>query len=83
MLNIAYSKQAIRFLRRMPANQAALIRQKITAYAKNPSFLAAQVKKLQERGGYRLWVGKWRVIFDQDGNVLAILEIGPRGGVYR
>ena len=83
MLNIAYSKQAIRFLRRMPANQAALIRQKITAYAENPSSLAAQVNKLQERDGYRLRVGKWRVIFDQDGNVLAILEIGPRGGVYR
>jgi mRNA interferase RelE/StbE len=40
------------------------------------------VKKLQGRDGYRLRVGDWRVIFDRDGVVLAILEIGPRGSIY-
>jgi len=29
-----------------------------------------------------LRVGDWRVIMDDQGNVLAILDIGPRGGVY-
>lgn len=82
-MHIAYSKQAIKTLRRMSANKARLVRQKITAYAKNPASQAANVRKLQGRDGYRLRVGDWRVIFDQAGNVLDILEIGPSGGVYQ
>jgi hypothetical protein len=27
-------------------------------------------------------VGDWRVIFRQDGDVMTIAAIGPRGGVY-
>jgi mRNA interferase RelE/StbE len=38
--------------------------------------------KLQGREGYRLRVGDWRVILGEDGNVLNILDVGPRGGVY-
>ena len=37
---------------------------------------------LQGRTGIRLRVGDWRVIMDEDGNVLAVLDIGPRGGIY-
>ncbi|WP_035097604.1 hypothetical protein [Devosia sp. LC5] len=33
------------------------------------------------RPGIRLRVGDWRVIME-DGVVLEVLEIGPRGGVY-
>jgi mRNA interferase RelE/StbE len=44
--------------------------------------MANNVKKLQGRDGYRLRVGDWRVIFDRDGVVLDILEIGPRGSIY-
>ncbi len=83
MLRLAYSKQAIRALRRMPANQATLIRFKITSYAKDLMSMVAQVRKLRGREGYRLRVGQWRVIFDQDGTVLSIIEIGPRGGIYQ
>lgn len=82
-MKIAYNKQAIRILRRISADQARLIREKIRAYAENPQSLASQVKKLQGRDGYRLRVGNWRVIFDRDGNVLDILEIGPRSGIYQ
>ncbi|MBF0135064.1 MAG: type II toxin-antitoxin system RelE/ParE family toxin [Magnetococcales bacterium] len=67
----------------MPANEARLVQRKITLYAKDPASQVANVRKLQGRDGYRLRVGDWRVIFDQDGNVLDILEIGPRGGIYR
>jgi len=42
----------------------------------------ADVKALKGREGIRLRVGDWRVIMDDQGNVLAILDIGPRGGVY-
>jgi mRNA interferase RelE/StbE len=40
------------------------------------------VKTLSGRTGVRLRVGDWRVILDDQGDVLDVLKIGPRGGVY-
>jgi mRNA interferase RelE/StbE len=82
MKEIACSKSALKILRRIPANVSATIRGKIEQYATDPVSLSANVTKLQGREGYRLRVGDWRVIFDEVGNVLAILEIGSRGGIY-
>lgn len=82
MKQIRYTKAAIRALRRMPANTATLIRTKIEAYAQDPSSQANNVKSLKGREGIRLRVGDWRVIMDDQGNVLAVLEIGSRGGIY-
>ena len=82
MREVSFSKAALQTLRRMPANVAVAIRAKITQYADNPASLANNVTRLKGRMGWRLRVGDWRVIFDDDGAVLAILAIGPRGGIY-
>lgn len=82
MKQISYTKSAIRALRRMPANTATLIRTKIEAYAQDPNAQANKVKPLKGREGIMLRVGDWRVIMDDQGNVLAVLDIGPRGGIY-
>ena len=82
MRQVSYTKSAIRVLRRMPVNTATLIRSKIEAYARDPASQANNVKALKGRDGIRLRVGDWRVIMDDQGNVLAVLEIGPRGGIY-
>ncbi|MCC5972341.1 MAG: type II toxin-antitoxin system RelE/ParE family toxin [Pararhodobacter sp.] len=82
MKQISYTKAAIRALRRMPATTARLIRLKIEAYARDPGAQANNVKALKGRQGVRLRVGDWRVIMDDQGNVLAVLDIGPRGGIY-
>ena len=82
MKQISYTRAAIRALRRMPANTARLIRSKIEAYATEPASKGNKVKSLKGREGIRLRVGDWRVIMDDQGNVLAVLDIGPRGGVY-
>jgi mRNA interferase RelE/StbE len=82
MKSTSYSKAAIKTLRRMPRNMADLIRSKIEAYAEDPVLQANNVKALKGREGIRLRVGDWRVIMDDQGNVLAILDIGPRGSVY-
>ena len=66
----------------MPRSSADLIRAKIEAYAADPLSLANNVTALKGREGLRLRVGDWRVIMDDRGNVLAILDIGPRGGIY-
>jgi mRNA interferase RelE/StbE len=81
MKQISYTKAAIKALRRMPANTAKLIRTKIEAYAQDAGTQASNVKSLKGREGIRLRVGDWRVIMDDQGNVLAVLDIGPRGGI--
>jgi len=78
---ITYTRAAIKALRRMPANMATRIMTKIEEYAADPVALANNVTALRGREGIRLRVGDWRVIM-RDGVVLAVLEIGPRGGVY-
>jgi mRNA interferase RelE/StbE len=45
--------------------------------------LANNVKKLGGREDeYRLRVGNWRVIFSQDGVILDVLKVRPRGRAY-
>lgn len=82
MRELKYTKSAIRVLRKMPANATALIITKIEAYAKDPETVNNNVKTLRGRQGFRLRVGSWRVIMDDDGNVLAVLDIGHRSSIY-
>ena len=82
MRELKYTKSAIRALRKMPANTVALIIAKIEAYAKDPETANNNVKTLRGRQGFRLRVGSWRVIMDDDGNVLAVLDIGHRSSIY-
>ena len=81
MKQIAYRRAAIRALRKMPTNTAKRIMGKIEAYAENPASQANNVKALKGRDGLSLRIGNWRVIM-HDGEVLDILDIGPRGGIY-
>ena len=84
MKPVSYSRSAQKALRKMPRNVAGLIVSKVNQYASDPSSLANNVKKL--KGEFesltRLRVGDWRIIMDDRGNVLMILEIKPRGGAY-
>lgn len=82
MKRIAYSKSAIKTLQRMPANEARRITGKIVQYANDPKSLTNNVKSLVGSTYVRLRVGDWRVIMDSQGSVLAVLKIGPRGGIY-
>lgn len=83
MKQIAYSRDALKTLTRMPANTAKIIRAKIEQYAVEPASLANNVKTLQGMEGVRrLRVGDWRVIFSETGEIIAIIKIAPRGGAY-
>ena len=73
---IEYSKQAIKFL----SKQNIEVRERIVSAIKRiPS---GNIKHLQGRDGYRLRVGKYRVIFNDDGRVVFVEKIGGRG-VYK
>ena len=81
MKPIRFQPAAAKALRKMPKNTAQRIVAKIEAYAEDPAAQANNVKTLKGREGVRLRVGDWRVIM-HDGEVLDVLKIGPRGGVY-
>jgi mRNA interferase RelE/StbE len=59
------------------------IRSKIRQYAADPVSTSNNVKKLQGEQAYRLRVGDWRVIFDENDVVVSVIRIGPRGDVYK
>ena len=83
MLKIIYTRQARKTLRMMQPKTAKRILTAIEKLAGNPFRIDLDVKALQHREGYRLRVGDWRVIYSQDGLVLAIEKIAPRGKAYR
>lgn len=73
----------MRTLRRMPADVSALVRSEIEQYAAEPASLADDVKASKgEPGVFRLRVNQWRVLFDEDGEIIAIIRIAPRGAAY-
>lgn len=82
MKSVTYKPAALKVLRRMPRNEAERIRTKVRQYADDPASQANNVKALKGREGIRLRVGDWRVIMDDQAEVLDVLKIGPRGGIY-
>ncbi|CAO4182611.1 Cytotoxic translational repressor of toxin-antitoxin stability system [Methylorubrum aminovorans] len=83
MVEVVYSKAALKALVRLPPDVSRKIRLKIEQYAGDPTSLANNVKALRgEPGVLRLRVGDWRVLFTDDGIVVAVIKIAPRGNVY-
>ena len=82
MKTIRYSIAADRALARMPTRQAAKIEAKIDQLAFAPESLVGNVKRLRGTSVFRLRVDDYRVLFDEDGIILDILDVGPRGGIY-
>lgn len=80
---IAFSKQAVKTLSKLPANESARIRSKLRQYADDPASQANNVKRLQGQDAYRLRVGGWRVIFDENDVVIDVIKVGARGDVYK
>jgi mRNA interferase RelE/StbE len=83
--SIVFTRQAVRILQKMPHDIALGIRQRLDQIAVDPFAQQPGVTKLQNRDGYRLRVGDWRVIYDiqKEKLVILVLKIAPRGEVYR
>ncbi|MBF0137231.1 MAG: type II toxin-antitoxin system RelE/ParE family toxin [Magnetococcales bacterium] len=80
MKMIAYSKQATRTLSRLSLDDSRRIRAAIQSYA---NVGQGDVKKLCGLPFFRLRIGNWRVIFDDDGLIMSIEKIGSRGDIYK
>jgi len=80
MKEIRYARQALKALRGMQKSRARAVVEKIEAYARGEP---VDAKKMAGTNFIRIRVGQWRVILDDDGVVVIILKIGPRGDVYK
>lgn len=82
---ITFTKEAQKTLLRLPRNTAILVRKKLEQLAADPYAPMTNAKKLQNRSGYRLRIGDWRVIYEikNDELVVLVLKIAQRGEVYR
>jgi mRNA interferase RelE/StbE len=66
----------------MPRNEAERVRRKIEQYAADPASLANNVIAMSGSAFVRFRVGDWRVVMDDQGAVLQVVKVGPRGSVY-
>lgn len=83
MKTITYSKQALAFLSKIQRAERQKIITKVKQYAESPEALKNQIKKLKGLSFYRLRVGDYRIVFDENGLVLNIVKIGHRKDIYR
>ncbi|MDO6962829.1 type II toxin-antitoxin system RelE family toxin [Rhizobium alvei] len=80
MKRVTYSKAAERSLSRMQPKRRQAIRDKVDAYARGE---AVDIKKLVGSDNYRIRVGQDRVIINDQGLVVMVIDAGPRGGIYK
>jgi mRNA interferase RelE/StbE len=85
MYRILFTKSVGKALRKMPQDIAQRIRERLERIAEDPYAQQPNVTRLQNRPGYRLRVGDWRVIceVEQEELVILVLRIGRRGEAYR
>lgn len=73
-------RTALRQFRRMDKNIAKKLHAALQGYEDTGR---GDVTKLQDRDGYRLRLGNYRVIFDLTNGEVIVLEVGPRGDMYK
>ncbi len=77
---VRYEKQAVKALRKIDTPTRKRIVAAIDLLGETGQ---GDIKKLRgEKNLFRLRVGGWRVIYNEDGIVLLVLKIKPRGGAY-
>lgn len=79
MKQIAFTAAATRQWVKLSADIRKRIDNKLTTYATNGS---GDVKRLKGRGGCRLRVGDWRVVFIEERESITIVAVGNRRDIY-
>ncbi len=78
---LAWSEAALNALR-IYGNMRARIVKALNEYAADQNSHANNVKALSGIPGKRLRIGDFRVIFEEDAEVISVTDIGPRGNIY-
>jgi mRNA interferase RelE/StbE len=81
---LKYSKQASKYLRRMPREQAGKIRRALQDTAMG-CHKGLDIKRMRKLNACRLRQGSFRAIytFREEGQVLVVIKIGSRGDFYK
>jgi mRNA interferase RelE/StbE len=85
-MQIRYSKQAVKAIKKLPKDVALLVKSAIEGLAEVPP--KGDIKSMQgySDGRKRLRVGKYRVIYNylsDDEVYIWIIDIGSRGDIYK
>ena len=75
MKTIVFSKQAAKDLDALPSDDRELVITGLTEYAISGR---GDVKALSGREGYRLRVGAYRIVFDEDASTILAIYVGRR-----
>lgn len=82
-LEITFTHKAKKGLLRVPAKIRNSILQKLDLIAQNPRRTDLDIKKMSGVEAYRLRVGTYRAIYTEDGVILEVQNIAPRGEIYK
>lgn len=81
-MNIIYKKSALKFLKTTDKSTRENILASIEGLTKIPP--EGDIKILQGRKSeYRLRVGKYRIIYELQNDILTLIDIGSRGDIYK
>jgi mRNA interferase RelE/StbE len=75
MRTIVFTRDAARQLDALPLEARTRIINALTSYAIDG---VGEVKRLSGRAGYRMRVGSYRVLFDEDATTVLAISIGKR-----
>lgn len=85
MYKIVIEKKALKFFQKLSPKEYKSIRTSLDLLSQNPKRKDLDIKKLKGRDGYRLRLGKWRILYDIDQKQITIyvFDAGSRGDIYK
>ena len=85
MYELKYRRQARNYLARLPLKIKSAIVNNLHELAANSDNASLNIDVLKGRKGFRLKVGRYRVIYrrQDDRLIIEIVKIRPRGDIYK
>jgi len=80
-MNVVLSPKAAKYLERLHDPTKSRIKSALKKLGQDP--LQGDIKHMTGEGGFRLRVGKCRVLFDIEDGVIVVADIDLRGQVYK
>lgn len=80
-MNVELSPKAAKYLLKLDPPTRERIKQALKRLSLEPP--QGDIKSLSGQNGYRLRIGKYRILFDMTGNEIVVYKIDLRGQIYK